>query len=874
MNYFDKAAKQVLQDLKTDLNGLSSDEALARLQKFGYNELIEKKPKSKLLLFLKQFQNFIVYILISATIVSAFIGEYIDSIAIAVILILNAVFGFIQEYKAEKAIAALKRLASLQAKVVRNSSIQRIAARELVPGDIILVETGDKVPADCRLVDIKNLEAEEASLTGESVPVKKLVEPLEGKLSLGDQKNMLFSGTVITKGRATAVVVQTGMATELGKIAGLIQSVKEEATPLQQKLKKLGAWLGYLTLAVCAIVFVSGLFRGEKLLNIFMVSVALAVAVIPEGLPAVVTISLALGVQRMVRRNALVRNLPSVETLGATTVICTDKTGTLTKNEMTVTRMYSNFKVIEVTGSGYDPKGKLLCQGKPVELSVVQMLVRIGLLNNDAVLKDNEVIGDPTEASLLVSAAKAGIDSAEQQRLYPRVDEIQFDSARKRMVTIHDHDGKHIAFVKGAPEIVLSLCTRVFENGGARILSNEDKEKILAANKEFASQALRVLGFAYKHYESEFKEEDLVFVGLQAMIDPPREEVKLAIRQCNDAGIKVVMVTGDYEETAKAIAKDIGIIGRAINASELDTIELEKEVESIGIYARVNPEHKIQIVDALQKKGHIVAMTGDGVNDAPALKKAHIGIAMGIKGTDVAKESSAMILTDDNFASIVSAIEEGRGIEDNIKKFVNYLLSCNFGELLVLFVAMIIGFKDAVGAVIIPLVAVQLLWVNLVTDGLPALALGVDPIDPNIMKRKPRDPKAPIISRNMTYNVFATGALICLATLFAFWFGLRQSPIKAQTLAFTTIVFLEMARVQIIRQQYHTGIFSNRFLVYAVLASILAQLLVVFTPINTVFNSMPMNLTDVSVVLALCAGVYIAGTLLTKLTVALTKQFD
>lgn len=871
--FFDQKFEDILKELSTSADGLTAEEARVRLEKYGLNELVEKKGKSKIKLFLEQFNSFIVYILIGATVISALLGEYVDSAAIFVILIINAVLGFIQEYRAEKAIESLKKLAGLQAKVVRDRSLAKIDAKQLVPGDIILVEVGDKIPADARIIQCKNLETQEASLTGESLPVRKFSDALAGNLALGDQKNMLFSGTSVTKGKGTAVVVRTGMGTELGKIAGMLESVVEEDTPLQKKLEKLGVWLGYLTLAVCAVVFATGIIRGEPLFQFFIVSVALAVAVIPEGLPAVVTISLALGVQRMIKRNALVRNLPSVETLGATTVICTDKTGTLTKNEMTVTRMYSNGKVIEVTGAGYDTKGKFLDNGKQADLTDFELLLRIGLLNNDSSIKDEEVIGDPTEAALVVSAAKAGLNREKLEKEYPRVDEEPFDSIRKRMVTIHERQAKKIAYLKGAPDILLEMCTRIHEKGGARIISDDDKEKILEINKQFASNALRVLGFAYKHFEGEFREEDLVFVGLQAMIDPPREVVKRSIQQCKEAGIRVIMVTGDHSETAKAIAKEIGIEGKAVTGAELDKIEdLSGEVEDIAIYSRVNPEHKIKIVEALQRKGHIVAMTGDGVNDAPALKKAHIGIAMGIKGTDVAKESSAMILTDDNFTSIVAAVEEGRGIDDNIRKFVNYLMSCNFGELLVLFIAMIVGFKDSAGVTVIPLLAVQLLWINLVTDGLPALALGVDPIDPNVMQKKPRNPKANIINKNMVFNILFTGILICIAVLFVFKVGLRESPIKAQTLAFTTIVFLEIVRVQIIRQQYHTKLFSNKFLIVAMASSLISQLIVVYTPLNRIFKITMMSLSDLALMFAVCAALYIVGIFLSKLIVRLAGE--
>ncbi|MFH1511236.1 MAG: cation-translocating P-type ATPase [Candidatus Woesearchaeota archaeon] len=870
---FDKKVAEVLKLLETSEQGLSSGEAAKRIVQYGKNELKEKKARSKFKIFLSQFNSFIVYILIAATVVSLALGEIVDGIAIFVILILNAVFGFVQEYKAEKAIGALKKLTSPKAKVIRDGSTRVIDTVDLVPGDIVVLDTGDKVSADLRIISCELLETNEASLTGESNPVRKTADVITGSPGIADQKNMLFAGTVVTQGRARAVVVGTAMQTEIGKIAGMLENIEDVQTPLQKRLQRLGVWLGYLTLGVCAIVFGAGLLRHEPVWPMFMASVALAVAVIPEGLPAVVTISLALGVQRMAKRNALVRNLPSVETLGATTVICTDKTGTLTRNEMTVTGLYANSKVIEVTGSGYDTKGEFFLGKRKVSPKEFELLLKIGCLNNDSEIQANDVIGDPTEASLLVSAAKAGLSREKLEKQCKRIGCVPFDSKTKRMVTIHLCSGKKIAYVKGAPDVILQKCSKVLIDGRKKTLAAKDRRIILGQNRDFASRALRVLGFAYKEFSGKFSESDLVFVGLQAMMDPPRQEVKDSIQKCGQANIRVVMITGDHAETAKAVAKEIGIEGEAVDGCQLDKIrDLSREVEKISIYARVNPEHKIRIVEALQKNGHIVAMTGDGVNDAPALKKAHIGIAMGIKGTDVAKESSAMILADDCFSSIVNAVEEGRGIDDNISKFVNYLLSCNFGELLVLFLAMVIGFRDASGVVVIPLLAVQILFINLVTDGFPALALGVDPINPKVMSRKPADPRNGIITKSLAVNIIAIGFLIAAATLFVFRIGLPDGAAKAQTLAFTTLVFLEIARVQVIRSQFHTRIFSNKWLILAVSASLLMQLAVLYTPLSKIFGTVRLGLADFLLIIGTTAAVYVLGIIIMRVISRFVKE--
>ena len=702
----DKKIDDIFRELKTNKEGLTDAEANERLKKYGYNEIKREKKISPIKILLQQFNNVLIYILIAAVIVSIFLNEKEDAIIIGIIVIVNAIIGFRIEYKAEKSIEALKKLASLKATVIRDGHEKDIDSKLLVPGDIVKLETGDKIPADSRLIEIVELKTQEASLTGESSPVKKELKTLPAKTQLADRINMVFSSTIITSGKGKAIVTQTGMQSQIGTIAKLIEEAEAEPTPLQNKLAKLGRRLGAITFVIVLIVFISGILKGEPLLEFFIFSVALAVAAIPEGLPIVVTIGLSIGVQRMIKRNALIRKLPSVETLGSTTVICTDKTGTLTKNEMTVKKIYANGKIIDVSGSGYVKKGEFLINNKKINPKEFQLLLRIGALNNDAAFDKKNVIGDPTEAALIVSAAKAGIDKDIVQDKFPRKDEIPFTSERKMMTTMHSINGENLAYVKGAPEVVLQKCNFIYENNKIKKLSEKRKNEILEINEQFANNALRVLGFAYKTVMDKSRvEKNLIFVGLQGMMDPPRTEVKEAIKKCKLAGIKVVVITGDNEITAKAVAHAIGIEGKSINGRDLDKIkdkELEKYAEEISIYARVNPIHKNKIVAALKKLGHTVAMTGDGVNDAPALKKADIGISMGITGTDVAKEASDMILTDDNFASIVNAVEEGRGIYDNIKKFVEYLLSSNLGEVLTIFVAIMIGLP-------LPLIAIMIL---------------------------------------------------------------------------------------------------------------------------------------------------------------------
>ncbi|HDN81517.1 MAG TPA: HAD family hydrolase, partial [Methanomicrobia archaeon] len=678
-------------------------------------------------------------------------------VVISIILFASGVLGFVQEYRAEKSLEILKKMSSPKAKVLRDGTEKIIDTGELVPGDVILLEVGDKVPADCRIIKSYNLSIDESVLTGESVSVTKTSETLTEKLPLAERKNLVFSGTIVTFGRGMCVVYATGMNTEFGKIAKMLQSVKKEMTPLQKNLEGVGKVLGVSALIICSLVAVLGILRGHEPLEMFIWGVSLAVAAVPEALPAVVTITLALGVQKMVKRNAIIRKLPAVETLGCTTVICSDKTGTLTKNEMTVKKIFFNDQIIEVSGVGYIPKGDFYVEKKEIDRKNLELIGRISALCNDAKLvheKDYTVIGDPTEGALLVLAEKIGMQKSDLEERFPRKDELTFTSERKMMSVLND-----MIYSKGAPETILENCSYIYDNG-IREITETDKKKILEINETFASEGLRVLALAYRE-GGLLEEKDLVFASLTAMLDPPREEVREAIKICELSGIKVIMITGDHKLTAKAIANELGIFEEGdiiLTGRELDELsdsEFEKIVENVKVYARVSPEHKMKIISAFKKKGEVVAMTGDGINDAPALKNANIGIAMGITGTDVTKEASDMILTDDNFASIVAAVEEGRGIYDNIKKYLAYLLSCNVGEILVMFIAGLLAMP-------LPLIAIQILWINLVTDGLPAIALSVDPKEPDIMLRKPRVSGESIFTKRVKFMILWIGILIAI----------------------------------------------------------------------------------------------------------------
>jgi len=865
MDYYNYSVNKVLDEFKTSSKGLSQQEAEKRLEKYGLNEIKEKKKISPFQIFFNQFKSPLIYILLFAIIITLLIGEYTDSVIISIIVVVNAVLGFAQEYKAEKSIEALKKLTSLKATVLRDGNKKRILAKELVPGDIIRLEEGEKIPADARLIEVISLETHESALTGESTPIAKEINFIKGKKSIAEQSNMIFSGTVITRGRGKAIVVRTGMKTEIGKIAEMMQSEKEKQTPLQLTLAKFGKLLGIAVIIVSIIVFLTGILRGNEVIEMFKAAIALAVAAIPEGLPAVVTITLALGVTRLVRKNALVRKLHSVETLGCTNVICTDKTGTLTKDEMTVKQLFVNNKLIEVTGQGYSKKGVFLDS----TLNDYEFLLRVSALCNNASISNKEIFGDPTEIALLVCAAKATFFRENLEQDFPRIHELPFDSERKMMTTIHKNKGREIAFVKGAPKQIIDNCSFYYDNGNIIKLTNSKKEEFLEKNREMASKALRVLAMAFRElpkktkYSTKAVEKDLIFVGFTGMIDTPRAEIKDAIELCRKAGIRVIMLTGDQRTTAKAIGIQIGLIDKddkvitGMDIMGLSEMEFDNLVKEVNIFARISPSDKIKIVNSLKKYGNVVAMTGDGVNDAPALKKADIGIAMGITGTDVSKEASDMILLDDNFASIVNAVEEGRGIYDNIKKFVEYLLSSNLGEILVIFVAILIGMP-------LPLIAIHILWINLATDGLPALALSVDPAEPGIMERKPRKKDSKIFSKNIVLRMMAVGIIMCIGTLALFkFYDPINNLVYAQTIAFSTLMMFQMFNVLNCRSEknslFKIGVFSNRYLIGAIIISILLQVMVIYTPLATFFKTIPLSLIDWAYVVLMSSTVLIFG---------------
>lgn len=853
--------------------GLRESDVLSLQEKYGVNEITGKEKFSYLRLLLSQFADFIIWVLIAAALVAGIMGEWMDSITIIVIVILNAILGFVQEARAEKALEALKKLAVPMAKVLRDGEVKIIPSRNIIPGDIVLLEAGDLVPADARLYQTFSLEVEEATLTGESVPVPKSPEKLvETEVPLGDRVNMVFMGTTVTYGKGRAVVVTTGMNTELGKIARLIQTVGERETPLQKRLERLGKWLVYAVLGICGMVFLLGVIRGGNLAEMFLTGVSLAVAAIPEGLPAIVTICLAIGVQRMVKRHALIRKLPAVETLGCTSVICSDKTGTITKNEMTVKKIYAHGQLIEVGGVGFQPQGEFR-RGEeiidPGQMEGLRWTLLIAALCNSARLIKNhtyKIIGDPTEGALLVMAAKAGWWQENLLSEYQLREEIPFDSSRKMMTVIYqDRQGKQYALVKGAPSRILELCSYLQENGNIVPLAEEKRKLILHVDEKLAGEALRNLAFAYRILPSGNKnidprevEKDLVFVSLVSMMDPPRPEVKDAMEKCRTAGIQTVMITGDHKHTALAVAKILEVLEPndvAVTGAEIDQMsdeELSNMVKRIRIYARVSAEHKLRIIDAWRKHRSIVAMTGDGVNDAPALKEADIGIAMGIAGTDVSKEASDMILTDDNFASIVAAVEEGRNIYDNIKKFIQYLLSCNTGEVLTMFISSLLGFPT-------PLRPIQILWINLVTDGLPAMALGVEPAEPDVMRQPPRPVDQAMLGRPQRVLIFAQGVLVAFCTLAAFLISLqwRKMPLEeARVMAFTVLAATQLFHVFNCRSEkksiFRLGFLTNPYLLLAVGSSILLQLMVTYlSPLQQIFRTYPLSYFDWLIVIGL-----------------------
>ncbi len=847
--------------------GLTNVEAARRLAEVGPNELAAARRISPWTLLLEQFKNVLIIILLVATALSAFLGHGVEAIAIAVIVLFAVVLGFVQEYRAERAIESLRQMAAPTATVFRDGDEIEIPARDLAPGDVILLQAGDKIPADARLVEAINLQVEESALTGESVPVEKHTAALiNGELAVGDRKNMAYAGTVATYGRGRAVVVATGMQTEFGKVAQLLQTVESGKTPLQENLDKLGQALARVAFVVVAIIVGLGLLRGQPLLEMFIFGIALAVAVVPEALPAVVTISLAIGVQRMVKRHALVRRLPAVETLGSTSIICSDKTGTLTKDEMTVRKIFVAGQTLEVSGAGYDPRGTFSLNGSIVEPTTPNLLslLRGAALASDARLVQSEerwhIKGDPTEGALVVAAAKARLHKADLDVQFPRVNEIPFTSETKRMTTLHTTPEGVMAYSKGAPEIILDSCARqLTEISGAASetpLDAASREKILDAARQMASEALRVLAVASQSKATlETAEREMTFLGLVGMIDPPRPEAKAAIQTCEQAGIKPVMITGDHPITAQAVARELGLLkaGRVVTGAELEEMseeEFEREVENIEVYARVSPAHKLRVVTALQHKGHIVAMTGDGVNDAPALKKADIGIAMGITGTDVTKEAAAMMLTDDNFASIVAAVEEGRGIFGNIKKYLMYLLSSNIGEIGLMAGATLLGLP-------LPLTAVQLLYVNLATDGLPALALAVDPPEADLMRRKPRNPRTGIFTRPVVTLMIVGGLWSTMVNLglFAWAWNSGRSHAEAMTMTFVSLVLIQFFKAYNFRSDRLSVLkrpFANKWLNIAILWELALLGLIVYVPfLHDAFGTFSLSLVDWAIVVGL-----------------------
>lgn len=862
--WFSYSEDELAHILKTDTkHGLTQEEAAQRLAALGPNMLAEKQKISPLALFLGQFKDFMVLVLLAATLISGFLGEYVDAIAIITIVIINGILGFLQEFRAERSLTALKELTAPMAYCIRGGQLMHIPAKELVPGDIIYLEGGDRIPADVRFLSANGVQVEESTLTGESVPVEKKSTVLaHGQIPLGDQVNMGFMGTMLTAGTGYAVVLTTGMMTEMGKIADLLQTTETLATPLQNKLEQLGKILIVVALALTGLVVAAGIFHGQEMYEMFLAGVSLAVAAIPEGLPAIVTVALALGVQRMIKRRAIVRKLPSVETLGSASVICSDKTGTLTQNKMAVTHIWLDDSIIEISGMGYEPEGEFIAANRSIRAQAhgpLYKLLQLGVLCNNAHLEQQRgekkgmfkkadeqwiVNGDPTEGALLVAGGKAGITRNALGETWTRIKEFPFDSTRKMMsIVAQDRYGKRMLVTKGAPDVLLSRCTHIMWKGHVTQLTPTLRRQIVFANESLAKQALRVLAVAYREFRpgelpgsEQMAEKGLVLVGLAGMIDPPRAEAKQAIRRCRQAGIKTVMITGDHQTTAEAIAGQLGIVpagGLTVNGQDLYNMsdsEFDSIVDDVYVYARVSPEHKLRIVKALQKKGHVVAMTGDGVNDAPAIKAADIGIAMGIAGTDVTKEAASLVLADDNFATIEAAIEEGRTIYDNIRKFIRYLLASNVGEIMVMFFAMLAGLP-------LPLVPIQILWVNLVTDGLPALALGVDQPEEATMKRPPRSRHENVFARGLAWKIVSRGLLIGLVTLAAFWVTYQANPsdlTRAQTVAFATLVMAQLIHVFDCRSEI--SIFSrnpmqNKYLVLAVLSSILLVLPVIYLPV-------------------------------------------
>lgn len=892
MKFHEMNERDVEKVLNTDLKeGLSSTDVQKRIKQHGYNELAEGEKQSALLLFFSQFKDFMVLVLLGAVLISGLLGEYIDAIAIVAIVIINGFLGFFQERKAEKSLEALKELSAPQVSTLRDGQWVKIPSKELVVGDILKFGSGDRIGADVRIIDSKSLEIEESALTGESLPVAKTTARIDkGDVGIGDMENMAFMGTMVTRGAGTGVVVATGMKTAMGQIADLLQNAETVITPLQRKLQELGKILIVVAILLTILVVFVGVIQGNDLYTMFLAGVSLAVAAIPEGLPAIVTVALSLGVQRMIKNNAIVRKLPAVETLGCASVICSDKTGTMTQNKMTVTHLWSGGNTWTVDGVGYDPHGRFYrAESKqPIDVKKeksLQQMLMFGMMCNHASLKEKEanefiVDGDPTEGALLVAAMKAGYNRDLLLNQYEIVQEFPFDSTRKMMsIVIKDANGRQYVVTKGAPDVLVGISESVLWDGKRATFSTDMKNNVQSAINNLASQALRTIAIGFKEipaktliFSEKEAEKDLTFIGLQGMIDPPRPEVRQAVKECKEAGIKTVMITGDHVITAKAIATQLGILtakkkvldGNAL--TNMTTEELEEIVDDVAVFARVSPEHKLKIVKALQNRGHVVAMTGDGVNDAPAIKTADIGVAMGITGTDVAKEASALVLLDDNFATIKAAIKEGRNIYENIRKFIRYLLASNVGEILVMLFAMLLALP-------LPLVPIQILWVNLVTDGLPAMALGLDQPEGDVMKRNPRSPKEGIFARGLGWKVVSRGFLIGISTLIAFIIANNENPdhlAYAQTVAFATLVMAQLIHVFDCRSEKSIFVrnpFGNMYLVWAVISSILLMFVVIYyPPLQPIFHTVPILAKDWIMILGLAAvpTFLLAGTFLAR----------
>jgi Ca2+-transporting ATPase len=889
-NWHSISISEVFKRLNSDTNGLTNNEAYKRIEKFGFNELKEAKKRTVFNIFIDQFKSFLILILFLATIFSVYIGESTEAIAIGVILLINALLGTFQEFKAEESLKALKKLSAPMATVLRNGLERHIPSKNIVPGDIVVLKAGNRIPADCRLIDSSNLRIDEAILTGESVPVNKdYTLILNEKTNVAERKNLVFSSTYATYGRGKAVVTETGMNTEVGKIAESIQKEKKEFTPLQKKLDRFGKQLGIIILVLCAIVAVIEIIEYKAIGDIIalnelmLTAVGLAVSAVPEGLPAIVTITLALGVRRMAKRNSIIRRLSSVETLGSSTTICTDKTGTITRNEMTVREIWIDDTKIQVTGEGYIPEGEFNIEDNkinPLDNDILNLLIKGGTLCNDSTLKIDEegkyiTSGEPTEIALTVLSSKAGFDIEELKKEFSRIDEIPFDSARKMMTTINSGDDGVFAFIKGAPERILDVSRKFYKRSGVANLSEEDRDEILKTVKDMANRALRVLAIAYKpinngsikespdnRYIKENVEKDIIFIGLVGLVDPPRIEVKDAVKRARDAGIRTIIVTGDHKLTAEAIAIETDIMkekdaGNSLTGQDLEDIsdkELKQVMENVSVFARVSPEHKLRIVNSLKADGEIVAMTGDGINDAPSVKKSDVGIAMGIRGSDVTREAADMILADDNYATIVSAIEEGRGIFNNIRKFIRLLLSANFDEIFVIFIASLMRIP-------LPFLPVQILWINLITDSLPALALGMDKPELDLMRKKPRDPKEPIY-HGMGLYILVAAVIASIASLLTFvWFYRNGTVEIARTVAFTVAVVFELF-LSINCKSPNKFAFSNlkiltenKTLLYSILGGFLLQLIIIYTPfLQPIFNTYPIGLKEWGVVLLASLG--------------------